>query len=79
MVSYLTKEEMRKIENIHQSNFELKIDPYNLKYTKPKYLEQDCLSNNKTYNINLYLPTTIKFKNKFLIKCDKQQQKYANT
>nr|YP_010700491.1 RNA polymerase subunit beta [Strombomonas costata]WCH63631.1 RNA polymerase subunit beta [Strombomonas costata] len=65
---------MRKFKIIKYSHFEFKIDPYNLKYMKPKYSERECLSKNKTYNLSLYIPTTIKFKNKFLVK----KERYLN-
>lgn len=59
---YLTIQEFRKIKTIKYTNFEIKFDAYDIKYTKPSISPKICIKKNKTYLTNLYIPVEINYK-----------------
>lgn len=61
-IFYLTIEEFKKIRNIKYSNFEIRINGYELKYTEPHISPQICVKKNKTYLTKLYIPIEIIYK-----------------
>lgn len=63
---YLIKEEIKKISLIEHANFSIKIYTEKLKYKKPKYTEQECIEQERTFSIGIYVPIEIKYKNKKL-------------
>lgn len=62
------KGSLKKLNNIKHSNFHIKTDTNKLKYKKPKFSSEKCINLNKTYSIGIYLPFTVKYKNKILFK-----------
>jgi len=65
---YLIKEEIKKISLIEHANFSIKIYTEKLKYKKPKYSAQECIEQERTFSIGIYVPVEIKYKNKKLFK-----------
>nr|YP_009540854.1 RNA polymerase beta subunit [Phacus inflexus]AYQ93286.1 RNA polymerase beta subunit [Phacus inflexus] len=59
---------LKSLNNINQSNFKIKADIQKVKYKRPKTSSQKCINTNKTYSIGIYVPFTIKYKKKIIIK-----------
>lgn len=61
---------LKNLNNIKQANFKINFDIKKLKYKRPKFSSQRCIIMNKTYSIGIYLPVTIKYEKKILLKND---------
>ena len=66
-INYLTKNELKKFKVIKYSNFEIKFKTSQVKYKEPKIIPEICLLKNQTYNIQVYIPISIKYKTKKII------------
>jgi DNA-directed RNA polymerase subunit beta len=55
-------EELKRISSINYNNFIIFIQGGKLKYKKPKFSEQSCISNEKTFSISIYVPIEIWYK-----------------
>ena len=67
---YRIKEEIKKLNRIKYYNFELKIDFNKIKYKKPKNSQQECILKNKTYNIPVFIPISVKYKQTLILNFD---------
>jgi DNA-directed RNA polymerase subunit beta len=65
-IFYLTKEEIKKISHLEHGNFLIKIHLEQLKYKKPKHSFQECVNQEKTLSISIYIPIEIRYKNKII-------------
>jgi DNA-directed RNA polymerase subunit beta len=61
-------EEIKEIIHTKHGKVEIKIEDRIIKYKKPTYSILECIENFQTYHIEIYLPITIKYKNKELCK-----------
>lgn len=61
---------LRSLNNITQSNFNLKADVNKVKYKRPKFSSQRCINTNRTYSIGVYLPFTLRYKKKVILNSD---------
>jgi hypothetical protein len=61
--TYLIKNEMQKIRSINHYNFKIIMQPEHIKFKKPKESVKNCILNNHTYAIRIYIPVQIKYKN----------------
>nr|YP_009538655.1 RNA polymerase beta subunit [Phacus pleuronectes]AYQ93656.1 RNA polymerase beta subunit [Phacus pleuronectes] len=67
--NFLEKELCDEIlNNTQYSHFNFKTNNYKVKYKRPKNSANKCMLNNKTYSIGIYLPFTLKYKTKILLK-----------
>nr|NP_074962.1 RNA polymerase beta subunit [Euglena longa]P27059.2 RecName: Full=DNA-directed RNA polymerase subunit beta; AltName: Full=PEP; AltName: Full=Plastid-encoded RNA polymerase subunit beta; Short=RNA polymerase subunit beta [Euglena longa]CAC24573.1 RNA polymerase subunit [Euglena longa] len=60
--------ELKKIQKIIHSNFEINFHINALKYKKPKLSSESCLIKNETYNIDIKIPMEIKYEGKIIFK-----------
>ena len=47
----------------------MKLHTEKLKYKKPKITAETCITKNKTYAIQLFIPLQLKYKNKLVVNC----------
>lgn len=70
LIQYEIKKSLKNLNIIKQSNFQITTNIKNVKYKRPRFSSQKCISMNKTYSIGIYLPFTMKYKKKTLFKYD---------
>lgn len=64
------KEELKNLNDINFNKYKVKFDANNIKYKQLRYSSQKCIIKNKTYALNVYIPTKIFYKKKILLKCE---------
>lgn len=65
---YLTKNLFSEIRNIKHSKIKLKFQSSKIKFKRPNYSQENSILKEKTYTIATYIPLTIKYGDKVLIK-----------